>query len=464
MKKKYLLLLSTLLLCACNSGASLSNQNSEISSDPSSVTSSQKEGLYTKMNRAFARLANSFTAEGQLSTFVADGTREEQNFYNCVIEVDKDSYYYAESEIATGEKVVEENFFRGENDRLYSRVLNFSNNKVEERKGDTLYNAVIRNGFETIVVKDLNGIQGRPNWYEVKYSVGNELSQFLTGYQMECVQFAIHFDGDNFDSFRILLEYYAEDGESYAYCEQMLFELNVSNYEETTPRKISAFEKSPSHETLQTKIDEVASATNYTVEFKYDYKNTSLEDYAYAYSIDMKNQMMFSSEKRTSSEYDETIDDYVPYEYNVGYKTKVVNNESELYMYYFNPETKELIKEYDYNEYMGTNTGNKRDFYYITPKMGLIAAECYKPLGNNLFTTYSMTYQYIILSLLPYNEVFSYEDIKVKVENGTLKGEINTAVKLASDTGYQTISSDLTITFSFTNINNTTIDSCLINA
>lgn len=468
MKKQYLLLLGTLLLCACNSETGLSGQIStsinQTSTNPTSATSSQKEGLYTKMNRAFTRLANSFTAEGQLSTFATDGTVQEQDFYNCIIEVDKDSYYYAEREISTGEKTVEENYFRGEDDMVYARTLNLATNEVMEQKGTVLYNAAIRNGFDTIVVKDLNGIQGRPNWYELKYNVGNALSQFLTGYTMECVQFAVHFDGDNFDQFRILLEYYVEEGEDYFYGEQMLFELNISNYEETTPRKISAFEKDSTHDALQTKIDEIAAADNYTLEFKYNYKNTSLKDYAYAYSIDMKNEMMLSSEVRQTSKYDETVDDYVPYEYNFGYKTKEVNGVEEFYMYYFDPTTREVIVEEDYNKYAGTTAENKRNFYYMAPKMGLIAAECYKPLGNNSFTTYAMTYQYIILSLLPYNEAFNYDDIKVKIENGTLKGEINTSVKIMPDNSSQVISSDLTILFSFTNINNTTIDNCLVNA
>ncbi len=480
MKKKLMVSLALLLslgmgLVSCQESNSTPTETSDLTSsqdsnDNSSVgQSSAKEGLYTKLNRALEHLNSTFTASGTLSYYVYNGSSGQEFIYNCLSEVGGDSYYYEERDTTTGDLITVANAFSNSAGKYCERALNPLTNEVEELTSSGLYFQVMKNPISSLEVRKLKGIRDQPNWYVIQdTTVAAKFASYITGYQiassyleagLSLSEFCIHFDGDDFDQFRILVEYEEEYDESSYYLEQYLFELDVLDIGETTPRTLEPFESTQDHENLKKAFEPFKTAKNYTVHVAIDYETSSIEDESYDYFVDVENSMLYSSEVHTGARRAEN-DEFEYYNYLLGYKEK----DGKTYYYYFDTENNHAVISYgDYNEYMGTTD---RDMEFLMPKVGLIAPECYKSLGNNTFGTYALTELYCEMALLPYDEYFSLMGDTFKVSlgaNNTLSVILTgTHMYASSDVTYETTKQTTTITY--VGIDSTVIPDYLINA
>ena len=462
---KKLSILGGVLLVSCGSASS-----SIDSVGISSSSFSQEEGLYTKLTRAISHLTDSFTAKGTLKYVESDGSFTNQENYACKIEVAEDAYYYEESDFSTSEVKLAENYYRNDRGNFCSRELNVTTNTVDSYTNNLPYETIMYNAFSEMEVRDLGAIRGQINWYEIQnHTLSSALTYFLTGYdttnELSVLQFAMHFDGDDFDQFRFLLEYSEDEYEDSYYYAQYLFELNVTKIGETNPSELQPYERVEEHNDLETALLTLSRATNYSIDVDVEYQTAAIENEAYRYSVDMKNGYMLSSEIHTGYSYDVETEDYVQYTYILGYKNKTVDGKDRPFMFYFDPETKEIVKSYDYNDYMGiTDSNSIRSLAFLLPNIGLIAPECYRYEGNNCFTSYYQTYAYCLLGLMPYDEIYGGYDFHLYID-----GETIDRVVLEADVNYyvsefETSKTHMTVTMRYTQVNTTVIDDCLIEA
>lgn len=442
-----------------------------------SSTFSQPEGLFSKLTKAIGKVGTSFMAEGTLGYLYYDGSSTTETHYTIDIEVSQDAYYYAEQNLKDDNPTMVENYFKTEEGKLGHRSLNYMNNKVVESYYDTSYDETMKNTFSNLEVKKLSIIRTQPNWYDVAdYTISKSFVTFLTGYDvssedgLSLSQFAVHFDGDVFDQFYILMEYEEEYDESSSMIEQYKFELDISNYGETTPKKLEAFEETEEHEKLREAFFPFKSAKNVTMNFDVNYEDSSVPDENYDFILDFKNNYMMSLESRTgikavqvkNEETGEMETDYQEYEYNLGLKN---GPNGKPYMYRFNPTTHEIIRSDDFNEYWGYKEASQVTIQNLFPSIGYVDAACYQSLGDGTFTTYQLSDVKTVglRCLLPFVE-WTTADLTLKVDDNNnltiiLSATVNVTV---SEMNYVTTLCTTTITFK--DMNNSTIPSYLIEA
>ena len=465
MKNKYkCLLLCSLLMFSCNGGGTSSN-----------VISS--EGLYSRLTKAINGLTNSFTAKGTLS--YANSTDSQEVNYSSLIQYSLDGYYCEEVDVTTNEATIQESIQKGEDGNAYGEYLDYKTNTVKKNELNIPYEEYIGNNFNELTVKDLEGIKGQKNWYNIKNSnVSYGLAKFITGYNVSSdaltvSQFALHFDGDKFDSFYILLDYTedTDDESSDAYYEQYLFQLNISNVGTTVANKLTPYSHVDDHDILQEALDDLAEHDNFTIHFDINNSNKKLEDESFDYFVDLEQKMLCSTQQFSLTSLDPVTKDYVTAPYIIGYKE--INNRP--IMYYVDPTTGETIRtatgneaRFDYNDYQGTHE-NYRDIDFLLPRIRSetkgVAAECFESLGNLKFSTYHNTYERCLLSLIPY-DMYKFNEYNFNLDINE-EGFINKLVlkdtyRFLPDGASQYETSNRTITVTYKNFDATAIPSWLM--
>lgn len=466
-KNKLLWCLFPLVLCACGN----SNPNGTIS---------QTEGLYTKLGRAIKKIGSSFSASGSLGYAFYDGTKTTQTNYLVEAEVSENAYYYQEQDLEYDNPIVMENYYKTEEGKFGERVINYTNNSVEEYYTNANYDDIMVNDFGNLAVKNLKVIRDRPNWYNVNdYNLSKSFISFLTGYQvgenaLYITQFALHFDGDEIDQFYILLEYTEEEDETTSMMQQYLFELDITKQGETTPRELEAYSEVSAHEKLNDAFYELRDANNYTMHFDVNYADTSIQDINFDYLIDIKNQSMISYELKTWNRLQDVTDEdtgeveqeYVAYPYYMAYKKD--SKTKKPYGYYFDPNTHECLRSYDFNTYMGYST-TTIEMQNLLPYVGLVNAGCYQFISESenelVFGSYQLSdlASISLKTLLPFTE-WTFNDMLIKVDkdlNLTLVATETCYIAL-SEMNY--ITTECTTTITFSNINKTVMPDYLINA
>lgn len=437
----------------------------------------QKEGLYTKLTRAIGNLNNSFTVTGEVCSYISNGATGIEENYFLTVEYSKDAYFCQETDMISNEPRIQESFYRGKDgeskDYAVQEYLDLSTNTIKTQTLTYKYDEFIDNSFSDLVVKDLDAIKGEPNWYEIKTTdISYDITKFITAYDvsidgLRVSQFAMHFDGDEFDQFSILLDC---DDESGAY-EQYLFKLQISKVGQTTPQKIQTYEHTDDHDILKDAIDQLATAKNFTIDVDVKYSNNKLTNKNFKYFIDLENKMLLSNEVLSYTKIDYESEEDTKVYYLKGYKNIVENHDEKPWMYYFNPENGEIIKSYDYNKYQGTNPGYYRFIEYLLPRVGTMAAECFTSLGGLNFSTYGNTYLNCLLSLIPYDLKFDYNldssafTLSVNRDGYINKMVLNDTYNFYVDDSYsQYESTNRTVTISYSEIGTTTMPDYLVNA
>ena len=357
-----------------------------------------EEGTYTKLTNAISKLDN-FTAKGTLGIMKIESSSSSssstEETYETKIEISKDAYYYEEKDELTSETTVQESYYKDKDGYLSQDQLDYTTNKVYTTSYKTEYDKQMKNNFIDLKVKNLKGIKGQPNWYEL-YNLNElgfssfDISYFLTGYgylnggeeKLSCSQFALHFDGDVFDQFQILLEYTSEESEGSIYAYQYQFKLQLSKFQTTTPSKIKAYQDDENSVKLTAALTELQSHHSYQVIIDNKTETTN-------YYYDLNNKIIYSD--FVNSYTSQNVNFYVAY--------KEVNNK--LMMYYVNIDTQEVFKEFDFNAYFGTSNIT---FDYLPLMFNGVNGACYKYEGNNKYTTYYQTYDYILACLIPSDE------------------------------------------------------------
>lgn len=494
-KRKILLACASLLLTACQTSTPSSTlPDSTISEDlssssssdtTSSSSSSRRETLYDKLTNAFSRLTENMTITGMISHGTYDGSNQEQTYYNTIIEVGDDSYYYLEEDQKTGEHLVEENYFSDEEGHFGSRTLNYATNEVEETLYTTSYSSVMDNPLEDLTVGGISGIREQPNWYLIDdYKLSSQILYFLTGYTTTglpgyepsysytstdytptMTEFALHFDGDNIDQFRILIEYELSEDDGTYYYEGMLFELDISKLGSTTPREMEALEHTDNHDKLTKALApyNTFNCDNFTMHVDVSYDTNQLQPESYNYLIDYEKEILYSDVVNNGTIYatsDEEED--TPYTYHGAYQYE----NGTLYLYRYDSTTNEFIKKDDFVTYWGVSGDTSNiSFMTVAPIVNALAPECYKDNGNNSFTTYSVIRSTAARALLTFDEyVFSTINSSFTVnlnEDGSFKNITYsyTSTFALDETYTNTVSATKTYTITYTDLNTTTIPS-----
>lgn len=462
--KKTLWCLLPLLLTACGGGQSSSSY-------------SQPEGLYSKLSKAIEEMASSFKADGTFNYLFYDGSSTTETNYTVDIEVSADAYYYEEQDLRYDNPTVVENYYKTADGKLGRRNLDYTSNQIVESYYETSYDVAMKNDFSSLEVKQLKAIREQPNWYNVQdYNISRSFVTFLTGYSvmeddgLSLSQLAVHFDGDSFDQFYILMEYEEEYDESSSSIEQYLFQLDITGHGTTTPKKLEAFEEKADHEALREAFFKFSSVKNYTMHFDVDYEDTSIEDTNYDFILDFKNNALFSTEQRTGvkivevkdEETGEIENDYVEFPYNIGFKNGA---NGKPYSYYFDPTSHELLRSYDLNEYWGYTGTQQLTVQNLFAWIGLVDAACYKSLGNNTFTTYELqdVSTVSLRALLPFAE-WRTCDLTLKVDadyNLTIILSETVSVSV-SEMNY--VRTQCTTTITFKDVNTSEIPAYLLEA
>lgn len=466
MKRKNIsLLLCSIMLFSCNNNVP------------------QKEGLYTKLTRAIENLTNSFTVTGEVRSYISNGATGQEDNYFLTVEYSEESYFCQEVDMISNEPRIQESFYRGKEgdskDYAVEEYLDLMTNSIKTQTLTYKYDEFIDNSFSELVVKDLEAIKGEPNWYEIKNStISYKVTKFITAYNvsidgLRVTQFAMHFDGDEFDQFHILLDYDMDDdleSGSGAY-QQYLFKLQISKIGQTTPQKIQPYEHTDDHDVLKDALDQLKEAKNFTIDVDVEYSNKKLTNEQFKYYVDLENKMLLSNKVLSYTKLDFESDDDVKVYYLKGYKNVVENHDEKPWMYYFNPENGEIIKSYDYNKYQGTNPGYYRFIEYLLPRVGTMAPECFTSLGGLKFATYGNTYLNCLLSLIPYDLKFDFNlDDSQFALSVNRDGYINSIVLkdtynfYVDDSYSQYESTNRTMTISYSDIGTTVMPDYLVNA
>lgn len=470
--KKIIWLIVPLFLAACNGNASSESSESSSYSHP--------EGLATKLTRAIANLGKSFHCEGSLGYYYTDGTNESSSNYNVDIDVAEDGYYYTETNINADNPYKIENFFKTETGKFGWRTFDYiSNEIVEKYSPSTDYDEYMARTITNLSVKKLKAIRNMQNWYQIQdNTIAKQFVYFLTGYNtldestymLQVSQFALHFDGDNFDQFNFLLEYTDDEIETSVTTEQFKFILDVTDYGETEARKWEPFEDDETTKNLRQAFTKFYDYDNYTMHFDVDFASSAAEDVEFDYLVDIKNSYLYSTEVLTSTHTTTTTDsegnedvEVEYYNYNMAFKNK--NNRA--WVYWFDPETgKEVSDAKDFTNYWGFSstitTSN------LQPLVGAVDAACYKALGDNEFTNYELEdcsgeAIYALLPYLEWSSAYSADDFVVSVDDDySLK--ITYSYTASVYVSGQSEKTKCTTTVTFKDYNTTTIPQCLIDA
>ena len=164
--------------------------------------------------------------------------------------------------------------------------------------------------------------------------------------------------------------------------DQYQFKLQLSKFQATSPSKIKAYQDDENSVKLTAALTELQSHSSYQVIID---NKTEITNYYY----DLNNKIIYSD--FVNSYTSQNVNFYVVY--------KEVNNK--LMMYYINIDTQEIFKEFDFNAYFGTSNIT---FGYLPLMFNGVNGACYKYEGNNKYTTYYQTYDYILASLIPSDE------------------------------------------------------------
>lgn len=482
MRKKFSLwiVLSLTMLSSCSQklpSASSSSLPSETkpSSTPSTSHESQTstKGIYTKLKEGLQDLSESFTLKGTLiytyESASSSSSDSSQTTQNCLVEVNRDSYYYEESDQGSDDIVAYDSFYKGEDGKLHSREINLMNNTVLDTYSDALYDDVMRNPFSSLEVKNIKAIRKMPDWYEFSNNQDKkDVAYFLTGYDVNSTsqtplyvtQLAFHYDGDQIDRFRIQLDASSSD-DDYSTAYQFLFELDVFDIKNTTPRSIQPFEHTANHNHLKNAMDKLKLSENYTIEIQDDYVSSPQENETYEYRIDSENlfsDIKHSREFTFKDEKGETFTEEM--DYYLCYKNLETADGKKPYVLSFKADdSHELLQARELNEYLGAESGQYH-FSDLLPYFSTIASECFKDEGT-YFTAYVSTEDYCLGAFLPIFEQSSGYEMKVYVNNSndtieriTLDGEVSLA---------DSSTTKLTRTITYKNISSTTIPDYLKN-
>lgn len=451
-----------------------------------SSAASHKKSIYEELTDAFHNLCNSRSRNGKIQTASTDGTTSSQDENDVLIEIDSSSYYYLEEDPETHEHLVEENFFEKDGN-LINRTINYTNNTISETDTGKTYASVRESPFVDLTVDKIKGIRERPNWYQLKDNqLASRIVYFISGYQTTGLpgyqapsssytnedttptvsEFAIHFNGDSIDQFRILLQYERNDDDSY-YCSQVLFELDLSAIGSTVPRSIQPLEHTEGHDQLKAALAPYAygSAKNYTVHVDLSYDTNQIQGRSYDYLIDFDKQVLFNSQSFTKAG---TDDSSIQYNSVYQFEKDKSNPSGALYLYkYKADDTHEYLGKQSFADYWGYSSDSEvgTRFADCTPRINLLAPECRKDNGDKTFTTYQNLKSRVIRSLLPFDEYVEEPiysgDFKVNLKaDGSLDcfTNVRTANFTIDDAGTQ-ISATQTFKVTFVNLGTTTIPS-----
>ncbi len=425
-------------------------------------TSSQKEGLYTRLEKAISNLTKSFTASGTIG--YSDGVSSKDESYDVIIEFNETTYFYQEISQEHGEPLMQEYLYKGDNGFLCQKYLDESTNTIKNSEDIYQYDDVMVNPFTKLEVKGLQAIKGQDNYYKINdLTLANEAKNFLTSYEeMSIVEFALHFDGDNFDKMRIYTDKVEGDEED-ATIEEMLFTLEISNYNETIPSEIKTYNHVDEHDNLSNALNIFKNADNYTINVEITYSNPDFNSGTYHYYVDNKNKMMM-------------LDGDIPSLYRLNYfNDKLVyfgykNVNGLPYAYKIDKETGEVLESYDYNKYHGISTLTDQDkirrMEFLMPRFGSVAAECYYSEGNNIFSSYNSTNRNCILNLLPYDEYYALTNTEFSLylnDDSTINYLSLKDSKTFND-GSTSSSTGRIIKVTYSNINSTTIVDSFVKA
>ena len=450
------------------------NENEDNPDEPS-IEEPQEEGLYTKMTRAISNLAN-FEVNGTLEYAAYDlssGTTLENTTYITEIALSESSYYYAERDLSSNETIFEEKFSKNEDGKFVQEVLDYSTNEVNKIVYTDAYDTVMKNPLLDLVVQDFEPIKGQLNYYEIiDMSLANKATNYLTGYDtisedaLSVSQFSLHFDGDNFDQMRILLEYYDDYSEP-TYCEQYLFTLQLSSFGKATVKDVVPFEETENHPKLQNALNNLASAKNMTIEVDSIDMGTEEAIATNKIEVDFENYIFLNRETFNKGKYEngEKVDEAVVYEVikqTGDLSDNDSSNDGELMIYYLRADTNKLFDSDNFNEYYGTSS--TYNFYSIVPFFNLLDAACYKDLGNNEFAPYITTYDYALASFVPYGTSYASSSTKNNMKL-FLKDDALEKVELSYTTTdpetYSTIS--LVDRLTYNDINSTNFEDYILN-
>ncbi len=457
------------------------------SSSPSvSSAASHKKSIYEELTDAFHSLCTSRSRNGKIKTATTDGTTSSQDENDVLIEIDSSAYYYLEEDPETHEHLVEENFFEKDG-KLINRSINYANNTISETNTGKNYASVRASPFADLTVDKIKGIRERPNWYQIKDNqLASRIVYFISGYQTTGLpgyqapsssytsedttptvsEFAIHFNGDSVDQFRILLQYEMNDDDSY-YCSQVLRELDLSSIGSTVPRSIQPLEHTEGHNQLKAALAPYAygnvNAKNYTVHVDLSYDTDQIPGRSYDYLIDFDKQILFNTQTFTRSGTDDTT---IQYNSVYQFERDKSNPNGALYLYkYKADDTHEYLGKQSFADYWGYSSDSEvgTRFADCTPRINLLAPECRKDNGDKTFTTYQNLKSRVIRTLLPFDEyveepVYSGE-FKVNLKaDGTLDcfTNVRTANFTIDDAGTQ-ISATQIFKVTFKDLGTTTI-------
>ena len=477
--KRALIVSSSLLLCACQSkGPDTSITSDSSSSSTSSPSFSQPEGLYTKLTRAISRLGN-FSAYGTMEYGAYDlqgGTTLEQSMNMVEIDLAEDAYYYSENDIASGEVMFEERFIKNDNGKFTQESLNYQTNMVDSITFTDDYDTVMQNPLLELQVADLGAISGQLQWYEIKdMTLAAEATYFLTGYDtvseesLEVAQYAIHYDGDNIDQMRILLEYYDDYSEA-TYGEQYLFTLQLSDFGNAEIKEITPYVETSNHSYLQNSLNELTRAKNMTINVRTTTTDGKTEYADTDYLIDFENYIFVDPIIFTKNIYEngEVVSSHQCYSVykqvgdNINLNDSLTSNDGTLTIFDIDAETNEVVASTDFNEYFGTSSNYT--FVTLIPYFNYLDAACYKDVGNDSFKPYIATYDYATSAFIPYGATYAFSSVKnnmtIYMENQKLD-RVELTYSETDSTSYETINKvDI---LSYNSLNTTVIPDYILN-
>ena len=434
------------------------------------ASSSQVEGLFTKLKKAIAALDNTFTAEGTLEYGVAYGdgssTNQEVKHFDVLAEYGDSAYYYREQEQSTGESTSEERRVPNASGDLVIQSLDYFSNEV----GGMSYPGVKyeddrHNYLAEIDVSDVKAIKSQQNWYELARSspVLSKAVYFLTGYQaggddgLSIIQFAFHFDGDAIDRFRFVLDHTETSDDDYSE-EAFTFDLDILKLGETTPREVDVLPEKEGNAKLLSTIRNIASKGSYTIHVNEDFESEAAKDESYSYIVE--DGMFFSDriytgarakteeEKAASSpSSSEKDDDYVTYFYQEGFKD--VNGVS--YQFRFDPTTHELLKTMTTEAAFGMSASVKTAV--LLPYLSAFTSTAvWKDKGTYL-TPYESTKDYCFSMLLPAEESLSIGDLKLTLaDDGSIASLLSTGTVTYSTSDDESATTKLSKTYTYSSI------------
>lgn len=502
MKKKLIpFTLSLLTLCACQTNTPTEKPTEDLkptetaTDTPVTDKPSYRPNVFEQLSAAFGDLTGSMTLNGRVSHATSDGTNNTESYTDATIEISADAYYYLEEDESTHEKLVEENCYEGTDGKLVNRTLDPLTNEIVETKTSDDFNQKMDNPFGELEVKNISAIREQPNWYiinKASTSLASRIVYYLTGYQTTGLpdyspsydyttedytpsvsEFAIHFNGDEIDQFRFILELEISEDDGTYYYEGLLFELDISELGNTTPREMQPLEHTDGHDRLKSALQPYSydnqNARNYTVHVDVGFDTNQLTGYSYEYYVDFDKKMIYNTYEFTGYIAPKTEDDeYEEYKYNFCYQFDEENQR--LYIYrYLADESHKFVRKDGFREYWGySDTEMGTSFFDGAPMIGALAPECFADNGDDTFSPYTIYQSLAIRSLLPFeeyvNEPTTSGNFKVVLnKDGTLNSFQNSITGNFAVGTSLTVQATKTFKTTITNLGNTSIPSYCVN-